>query len=268
MPTIQANGLDVAYLVEGAGPPLIALHGAAGSGPAHLAGLLPSLTTGFRVYAPDARRHAGTRGAADDQLETAVLADDVLAFADALGVETFHLFGYSMGAMTALHVASSVPERLRTLVVVSITAEREPRLAVVRRLLDVERIERDDPVWAAQLAARHDPVQGPGAWRSLLAAIVEDVATQPLLGPADLRRIDAPTLVAVGDRDPLVPVAQAHALARQVRSGHLLVLPDVGHDALAARPALLTTALLEHYRATEAVARARAGVPLTAEARP
>jgi pimeloyl-ACP methyl ester carboxylesterase len=168
--------------------------------------------------------------------------------------------------MTALHVAAHHVDRLRTLVVVSVAPDREPRLAAGRKLMDPARIELDDPVWAAQLSARHDPTQGPGGWQRLLAAIVRDIEAQPLLTPAQLRAIDAPTLIAVGDRDPFVPVAQAAGLARQVRDGRLLVIPGVGHDALADRPAMLHAALDDFYRTTEPVARARAGDPPRTEA--
>ncbi|HYH91552.1 MAG TPA: alpha/beta hydrolase [Candidatus Saccharimonadales bacterium] len=265
MPTIQAAGLDVEYVVDGAGPPLIALHGATGSGRDHFSTQRPFLAEAFRVYLPDARGHGGTRWDAAHGLATSDLADDVLAFADALGLETFHVLGYSMGAMTALHVAARAGDRLRTLVLVSIAAEREPRLAVGRKLMDPARIERDDPVWAGQLAARHDPAQGPGAWRRLLPAIVADISDQPLLSPAQLRGIESPTLVVAGDRDPFAPVAQAAGLARQVRDGRLLVLPDVGHDVLADRPATFHAALADFYRTTEPVARARAGDPPSTE---
>ena len=42
--------------------------------------------------------------------------------------------------------------------------------------MDPARILRDDPAWAADLARRHDPVQGAGAWQRLLPAIADDVA--------------------------------------------------------------------------------------------
>ena len=82
------------------------------------------------------------------------------------------------------------------------------------------------------------------------------MARQPLLGPADLRRISPPTLVACGDRDPLVPVAQAAELARQVRDGRLLVVPG-GHDILSQQPALVTEAMTGFHRAIE---RRRRGI--------
>jgi pimeloyl-ACP methyl ester carboxylesterase len=160
--------------------------------------------------------------------------------------------------MTALRFAARHPARLQTLVVVGISPEREPRASVARRLMDPERIERDDPDWAAALGRRHDPVQGPGAWRRLLTAIAADVGAQALLSPRDLHRIDAPALVAVGDRDPFVPVEHARALQRQLRDGRLLVVPDCGHEVPARAPALFNEALGAFYRSTESVARARA----------
>ena len=268
MPTIEANGLTIGYEVSGAGPPLILLHGAAGSGREQFAAQVPVLAKAFRLYLPDARGHASSEWDASRGLSTTQMADDVLAFADALELETFHLLGYSMGAMTGLHVAARAPARLRTFVAISIAAEREPRLAVGRVLMDPDRIERQDPGWARQLAGRHDPSQGEGGWRRLLAAIVADIEAQPLLGPADLRAIDPPTLIAAGDRDPFVPVDQAWALARQVRDGRLLVLPGVGHDALSDRPELLHVALEDFYRSTASIARRRAGASASQEAAP
>jgi pimeloyl-ACP methyl ester carboxylesterase len=266
MPTIVANGLQTTYEVQGAGPPLVMLHGATTSGPEHFARLAPVLAKGFRIYLPDARGHAGTAGDPDGRFTTADLVQDSLGFVDGLGLSTLHLLGYSMGGMTALHFASSFPERIRTLVAISIATEREPRLSVGRSLMDPERIERHDPGWARSLAARHDPLHGTGSWRVLLRAIVEDIAAQPLLTAGELRAIDAPTLVAAGDRDPFVPVAQAHALSRQVRDGRLLILPGVGHDALSDTNGLLEAALIDFYRSTQAIARDRAGEPNVREA--
>ncbi len=259
MPTIDANGLRIGYDVAGAGPPLILLHGATSVASRDFRGQLPSLRKAFRCYTPDARGHGRTRwDVATGGFEAGWLVDDVIAFADALGLATFHLLGFSLGAMAALGVAVSDPGRLRTLVVVGISTERDPRASVARRLMDPIRIDRDDPTWAADLAQRHDPVQGAGAWRRLLPAIAADVAVQPLLTPRQVRTIDPPTLVAVGDRDPFVPVDHAWRLSRSVLDGRLLVLPGAGHEAFAEQPIVATEALGSFYRSTAEVARRRA----------
>jgi pimeloyl-ACP methyl ester carboxylesterase len=257
MPTILANGMTIAYDVVGAGPPLLVLHGATTSGGQDLASQLDRLATAFLVYLPDARGHGGSSWDPARGIRTADMVSDARAFADELGLDTFHLLGFSMGAMTALHVAATWPERVRTLVVAGISPDREPRTSAVRRTLDPDRIEREDPGWARVLRARHDGLE-PGRWRRLLPAIIDDVLAQPLLTPAQLRRIDAPTLVAVGDRDPFVPVRQAAGLARTVVDGRLLVAPDAGHELMGERPAVFGAALADFYRETEPIARRRA----------
>lgn len=258
MPTVRANGLDIAFDVHGAGPPLVLLHGATSSGREDFAAQIPLLSKAFLVHVPDARGHARTKWDAAEGFRYDWLVDDLEAFADALGLETFHLMGFSMGAMTALQFAVRAPGRLRTLVVIGITTHREPRASVAQRLMDPARALQRDPRWAAELARRHDPVQGEGAWQRLLPAIAADIAVQPLLGPAELHSIDCPTMVVCGDHDPFVPVEHAAGIARQLPDGRLFVVPDCGHEVIVRRPGLFNEAMAGFYRSTEAVARARA----------
>lgn len=258
MAVVRANGLEIAYETRGAGPPLVLLHGASSIGREDFAAQLPLFARAFQCFVPDARGHGATVWDAVNGFRYSWLVDDLEAFVEALGLATFHLFGFSMGAMTALQFAAAHPERLRTLAVVGITTQREPRASVARRLMDPPRILRDDPTWAATLDRRHAP-QGPDAWHRLLPAIAADVNDQPLLGPRDLRRIELPALVVAGDRDPFVPVDHAWGLMRQLPEGRLFVAPDCGHEVQVRRPALFNEALAGFYRstATEATQRAK-----------
>jgi pimeloyl-ACP methyl ester carboxylesterase len=258
VPTVAANGLEIGYDVDGAGPPLILLHGATSIGAEDFAAQIPLLSRAFLVHVPDARGHGRTAWDAARGFRYDWLVDDVEAFADALGLATFHVLGFSMGAMTALQFAVRRPARVRTLVVVGITTQREPRASVARRLMDPARIDREDAPFAGVLGRRHDAGQGAGAWRRLLPAIAADVAAQPLLSPRDMRSIDAPALVACGDRDPFVPVDHAWGMQRQLRDGRLLVVPDCGHEVTARRPGLFNEALGGFYRSTAEVAKRRA----------
>ena len=258
MPTIQANGLDIAYDVHGAGPPLVLLHGATSIGSRDFAAQIPLFSKAFQLIVPDARGHGRTRWDATTGFRYDWLVADLTAFVDALGLETFHLVGFSMGAMTALQYATGAAARLRTLTVVGITTQREPRLSVARRLMDPARADRDEPEWVVELGRRHDAGQGPGAWRTLLPAIAADVAVQPLLTPRDLRRIDMPALVVCGDRDPFVPVDHAWGLSRQLVDGRLFVAPGCGHEVMSRKPALFNEALAGFFRSSAAVAERRA----------
>ena len=258
MPTVRANGLDVAYDVRGAGPPLVLLHGATSLGQEDYAAQLPGMAKAFLVHLPDARGHGRTRWDAANGFEYRWLVDDLAAFVDAIGLDSFHLVGFSMGAMTALHFGARFPERLRTLVVVGITTHREPRASVGRGLMDPVRILAKDPVFAATLARRHDAGQGEGAWQRLLPAIAADIVAQPLLAPAELHAIDCPAMVVCGDRDPFVPPEHAAGLARQLPDGRLFVAPDCGHEVMARRPGLFNEAMAGFYRSTETAARHRA----------
>jgi pimeloyl-ACP methyl ester carboxylesterase len=255
---VRANGLDIGYDVVGAGPPLLLLHGASSGGRLDFGHQLGRFASEFTCYLPDARGHGATRWDATDGFAYDWLIDDVAAFADAVGLGAFHLIGFSMGGGTAIGIASRWPNRVLTLVVIGITPEVEPRASVARRLFDAERIKRETPAWADVLDRRHDPVQGEGGWERLLPVIGAAIASQALLSPAELRRVDAPTLVIAGDRDPLVPVDHAWALKRQLPDARLLIVPDCGHEAMARRPAIVNQALAGFYRSTEAAARLRA----------
>jgi 3-oxoadipate enol-lactonase len=267
VPTVVANGLEIAYEDHGSGPPLVMLHGATSIGREDFAAQIPLFSKGFRLLLPDARGHGFTRWDAARGFQYDWLVEDVAAFTEALDLDTFHLLGFSMGAMTALQFAATFPERLRTLVVIGITTQREPRASVARRLMDPRRADVDDPAWGAVLARRHDEGQGVGAWRTLLPAIAADVAVQPLLTPAELHGIDAPTMIVCGDRDPFVPVGHAWEVQRQIPDARLFVVPDSNHEVMVRKPALFNEALSGFYRATQEVAAARAerGGALVAE---
>jgi len=252
MPELAANGLRIAYLTEGEGPPLVLLHAATSSATEDWAAQRPLLRQHFRLYLPDARGHAGTRWDTDRGWSHGMLGEDIVAFVDGLGLERFHVAGLSMGAGTALAIAMLHPERVRSAVLAAVGVEPEPRNSVARRLMDPERIERNDPAWAARLARRHDSVQGEGAWRKLLLAIRDDILAQRHPRPEELLRARLPILLACGDRDPWVPLEQAVRLQRQLPEASLFVAPGVGHVLTAERPSLFNQAMLQFLRSSEA----------------
>ena len=250
MTTIAANGIDISYTLEGQGPPLLLFHAATSSATEDWAAQRPSLRDHFTLYLPDARGHAATRWDTDQGWSHEMLLADAVAFADALGLEHFHVGGLSMGAGTALSLAMTHPERVISVVVAALGVEREPRASVARGLMDPDKIEREDPAWARRLARRHDREQGAGAWKRLMLAIRDEIVMGRLPTPGELRLARPPVLLAYGDRDPWVPLEQAVRLRRQLPDARLFVAPGVGHVVVAERPSAFNTVMLQFLRAT------------------
>jgi pimeloyl-ACP methyl ester carboxylesterase len=255
VPLVRANGLDMHVTVEGEGPPLILLHGASSSATEDWAHQRSLFRQSFTCYLLDARGHAGTRWDASGGWSRDLLVDDLGAFADAMGLDTFHVAGFSMGAMTAITFATRAPERLTSALIAGIDVQSEPRTSIARKAMDPDRIEREEPGWAAQLERRHGPVQGAGAWRALMRAMGREGSLSDPLTPAQLRTARLPILLACGDRDPWVPLEHAVALQRQLPDARLFVAPDCTHVVTVRQPALFNTAALGFWRSIGAVVR-------------
>jgi len=113
MPTIQANGQTLYYEVHGEGEPLLLVMGLAADTLAW-AMQVPAFSARYRTIIFD-NRDVGQSSMAAGPYEITDMAQDTLALADALELESFHLVGASMGGAIAQEVALAAPDRVRTL---------------------------------------------------------------------------------------------------------------------------------------------------------
>ena len=113
------NGLNMYYEVHGAGQPLVLLHGAFSAIGTSFGALLPELAKTRQVIAFELQAHGRTADI-DRPLTLEGMADDVATALQQLGIERADIFGYSMGAGVALHIAIRHPDVLRKLVLASI----------------------------------------------------------------------------------------------------------------------------------------------------
>jgi pimeloyl-ACP methyl ester carboxylesterase len=247
MPEIAANGLRIHYEEEGEGPPLVLLHGSTSVGTRDWGAQRPLFRQHFRLLMPDARGHGGTRWDATRGWDRSALVDDLTAFLDALGLDRVRLMGLSMGGGTALLMASRHPERVEVMVLAGVANEPEPANSVARHLLDLDRIDREDPAFASEMARLHDGGQGVDAWRALMAALAGSAIVGTGLSPEELLRVRLPVLLAYGDTDSWAPLEQAVRLRRQLPQARLLVVPG-GHVVPAERPAIFNPAALAFLR--------------------
>jgi 3-oxoadipate enol-lactonase len=188
------------------------------------------------------------------------LAADAARLLDALGEESAHVFGISMGGMIAQELALRFPERVRGLILAGTTpggpravrpavkelaavgldlagSFRDPGRPWLGPLLFSEAFRREHPERVRELLtffAAHGPTPW-GANAHWWATVYHDTVSR-------LGRIRAPTLVMHGGEDTFAPIANARLLAERIPDAELAVVPGAGHAfILEAREASFAT---------------------------
>jgi pimeloyl-ACP methyl ester carboxylesterase len=251
--SVQANGIDIHYVEAGEGEPLVLLHGGMVSTnpiwagvPVAYASHMATLASTFRVIAPDTRgagrtRHDGGTVTFD------VLADDVLALIDALGLDRPLVAGFSEGGITATVVGIRQPGAVRAIANhagYDVFDPQAPSFAMLRQALGGSPDATEaDPEAAARffsqspemqgafelMKADEDGGQGDGHWREYLRLAFHRTTEPPGYTTDDLATITAPTLIIVGDRDEFCSVEEGVRSYRALREGELAVVPNTGH---------------------------------------
>src|ERR1700756_286309 len=190
--SVPANGIDIHYLEAGHGEPLVLLHGGMVSTnpiwaptPVSYSAHMEQLAGPFRVIAPDTRgcgrtRHTGGTVTFD------LLADDVLALIEALGIDRPLIAGFSDGAITATIVGLRSPHSVRAIVNdagYDLFNPEAPTFTIMRQILggSPQATEADPDAAAAGftqspsmqtmfelLKSDQDGAQGEGYWREYL----------------------------------------------------------------------------------------------------
>jgi pimeloyl-ACP methyl ester carboxylesterase len=118
--SVQANGIEFAYLEAGEGPLVLLLHGFPDDAFTYEHQLEALAANGYRAVAPFMRGYPPTGPAPDDRYDSVVLADDVAGLVDALGDGPAFVIGNDWGGL-ATHATSALrPEAVRRAVVINI----------------------------------------------------------------------------------------------------------------------------------------------------
>jgi 3-oxoadipate enol-lactonase len=111
MPTITANGLDLAYQIDGDGPETLVLVNGLADTKESWEAQLPAFAERYRVVSYD-NRGVGETTTTSGPYTTKQMADDLAALVDGAGLDRFHLLGVSMGGMIAQEYAIAHADRL------------------------------------------------------------------------------------------------------------------------------------------------------------
>jgi pimeloyl-ACP methyl ester carboxylesterase len=129
MPTVQANGIEIYYEVQGEGEPLVLIPYLAAD-QACYAFQVADYAKQFTCYTVDLRG-AGLSGKPEGAYTTELFADDVAAFMEAVGLERAHVGGLSLGAATGMWLAARYPQRVTSLSLHSAWPKTDQFLRVV-----------------------------------------------------------------------------------------------------------------------------------------
>lgn len=250
----DVNGLKLYYEIRGSGRPLILLHGGLGAlemfGPN-----LTALAKGRQVIAVDLQGHGRTADI-DRPLSVKLMADDIAALLEHLGITRADVMGYSLGGGVALLTAIRHPAVVNRLVVVSTVFRRSafyPEILAQQGQVGPAMADamKQTPMYQVyqSLAPR------PEDWPKLLGKIGEAMK-EDFDFSTEIAGITAPTLVVAGDADIFPP---AHAVelfgllgggkrdggwdgSGRPKSG-LAILPGLTHYTIFSAPALAATVI-------------------------
>lgn len=247
MPLARAGEIELSYERAGNGPALLLIMGMSGTFDHWDATFLQDLRRDFDTIVYDHRGvGASTRLTGDDVLTIAQMAQDAAGLLDALGIDSAHVLGFSMGGMVAQELALAHPERIRTLALCGTCCGGEGSVWMPEQTLrklaegaasgDRERAIRAS--WEVNLSA------GFAADEQAYARFLEigrrrAVARQVIMAQmragalhdasARLTHLAAPTLVAHGALDAMLPVQNARMIAGLIPGSRLEILDGVGH---------------------------------------
>jgi pimeloyl-ACP methyl ester carboxylesterase len=248
----SVNGLEMYYEIHGTGRPLTLLHG--GVGAIEMFGeVLPLLAEGRQVIAADLQAHGRTADI-DRPLSIELMADDIAALIEHLGIEQADVLGYSLGGGVALQAAIRHPRVVRKLVVVSTPFKSDgwyPEVLAGMGQMGPEAAEPMKQTSMYQLYAGVAP--RPEDWPVLLTKLGQLLA-QDYDWSEEVAAMETPTLIVVGDADS---VRTAHAVeffellgggkadagwdGSGMSSARLAILPATTHYDIYFSPTLAST---------------------------
>ncbi len=224
MPYAAVNGLNMYYEVHGDGPPLLLLHGGCGSISEKW---ISYFSPQFRVIANEQMGHGRTADVMERAFHYHEMAEDTVELLRQLGIEGAVIVGYSDGGIIGLDIAIHHPERVTTLVLTGANTRVDGYTAE-----NLEWLRTFDPgeTPVTEAYARLSP-DGAAHWPILRERLRRMWLVEPDFTREEVARVEAPTLIIIGDADIVTP-EHAVEMFRTIPKSQLCVVPNAGHGVL------------------------------------
>jgi pimeloyl-ACP methyl ester carboxylesterase len=199
----EVNDINLYYEIHGEGRPMILLHGGLGSGEM-FGPILPALTEHHQVITVDLQGHGRTADI-DRPIDIRLMADDIGALIDHLGLDRPDVVGYSLGGAVAFMTASKYPDKVGRLVTTSINLRPDaidPALRQQQGQVNAAAAEfmKDTPMYELY----HRVAPRPEDFGRLLDKIGETMG-QAFDYTEEIRGLQVPTLLVAADADMAPP---------------------------------------------------------------
>jgi pimeloyl-ACP methyl ester carboxylesterase len=244
---IDLDGLRTYYEIHGTGEPLVLLHG--GFCPVEtFDGLTPLLAEHYRVYLPERRAHGRTSDI-EGPITYEAMAQDTIAFLEAVGLASADFVGWSDGAVVALLVSLRRPGLVRRLVMIGQGVNPEGLQPEYRAMTQQETMPEMLPEMLEQLYAAVSP-DGPEHWAVVKDKLWQLYRTEPNLALSELGRVSAPTLLIIAEHD-FPTVEHAQAMQQALPDARLQVVPDTTHALPIEQPVVVSRLVLDFLATPE-----------------
>ena len=252
--TVASGKIRMAYRATGSGRPLLLINGSGSTLDTWDPALLGALRSGHRIIVFDPRGLGASTDVADNRLTVEQMADDVAGLLGALHIRRADVLGWSLGGFVAQEVAIRHAKLVRRLVLASSSAggrhaaKATPKVTAIDEKTTIGLATPDEFLPILFPPAAQD---AGGAWIGRLLAQPggccerysqaaggrQVAATRRWYAAAGgdeqrLGRIGVPTLIAAGELDEDVPVANARLLHRRIRGSQIKLYADAGHAFL------------------------------------
>lgn len=245
MPEFVANGVTLTYDDDGAGTPIILLHGLGGNRYSYLE-FIEKFKSHFRVIALDSRGHGDSEKPKNYTLNDHI--EDVIALIDYLGIDSAHILGASMGSYIAQGVAIAIPNRIKKLILV--VAKSHGKTSSTQELMErhAEEIVGLNLEEAMAHLSKYMFYNPDAVWKYLMEFQMkghvltpeEQAAANKALEGFDFRpalhKITAETLVISGKHDGLNPPKLGREIANMIPHSTFVEFEESGHAPNAEEP--------------------------------